>query len=66
MVGVKFMPLPKSQCMKGPQTCEGGLLMVEITEEVFVPGAKRWKEVVDMAEHRKFLPHPDNRHGVNN
>lgn len=29
--------------------------MVEITEEVFTPGSRRWKDVVDHEEHRQVM-----------
>ena len=49
------MPLAGSQLVKEPLLCEGGLLMVEITEEVFTPGSRRWKDVVDHDEHRQVM-----------
>ena len=49
------MPLPATQLIKEPLQCEGGLLMIEITEEVFTPGSRRWKEVVDHVEHRRVM-----------
>lgn len=55
MSGLKYMPLPKSQELKEALSCDGGLLMVEITDEVFLPGAKRWRDVVDMPENRRIM-----------
>lgn len=49
------MPLASSQRFKDPLVCEGGLLMIEITDEVFIPGSRRWKDVVDHEEHRQVM-----------
>lgn len=29
--------------------------MIELTEQVFIPGAKRWSEVVDLPEHQSIV-----------
>jgi hypothetical protein len=55
MEGLKYMPLPKSQHLDEKLPCDGALLMIEITEEVHVPGGKRWKDIVDMEEHRRIM-----------
>jgi hypothetical protein len=55
MDGLKYMPLAESQQLKDKLPCDGALLVVEITEHVFVPGAKRWKEIVDLEEHRRIV-----------
>ena len=52
---LKYMPLPKSQRLTKPMECDGALLVVEMSDEVFVPGAKRWKEVVDVTEHKRIM-----------
>ncbi len=55
MGGVKYMPLPKTQKFKGKRGCGGGLLMVEVPKGCFIPGARRWKEIVDLDEHRRIM-----------
>lgn len=55
MPQLKYMPLPKSQQLIQPLECDGALLLVEMSDEVFVPGAKRWKEVVDVMEHKRIM-----------
>lgn len=52
---LKYMPLPKTQKLRSRMSCSGDLLMIEITEEMFIPGAKRWQEVMDVVENRQIM-----------
>ena len=51
----RYMPLASSQKFKEPLLCEGGLLMIEVSDEVFTPGSRRWKDLVDHDEHRQVM-----------